>query len=91
MTKKEIDKPNIILDGRKFDWLDSEIESFLEYWQAYSANSSNTIEIVNQIAKDMKQDSDDLLLLALHLAIKGRIYARFKKDAVRRRKSQQSS
>lgn len=71
MTVK--DKPTIILDGRKFDWLDSEIVTFLELWNEYTKSSNDTIEIVKQIAKDMKEDSDDLLLLALHLGREGKL------------------
>lgn len=71
MTVK--DKPTIILDGRKFDWLDSEIKTFLDLWNEYTKSSYDTIEIVKQIAKDMKEDSDDLLLLALHLGREGKL------------------
>ena len=39
----------------------------------YRQNSSDTIEITKQIAQDMEEDADDILLLALDQARKGQI------------------
>lgn len=63
----------IILDGMKFDWLVDEIERFKQLWNVYSKHSNNTVAIINQIASDMKQSADELLLLALDLKIKEEI------------------
>lgn len=66
-------KKIIILDGLKFDWTETEIIQFRRYWNVYSASSKNTAEIIKQIAIDMGQDPDDLLLLALDQSIKQKI------------------
>ena len=63
----------IILDGMKFDWFTDEIEQFKQLWNVYSEHSNNTISIINQIASDLKQNADELLLLALDLKIKEEI------------------
>lgn len=67
------EKKIIILDGLKFDWTEAEIIQFRRYWNIYSASSKNTVEIIKQIAIDMDQDADDLLLLALDQSIKQKI------------------
>ena len=63
----------IILDGMKFDWFTDEIERFKQLWSVYSEHSNNTVEIIKQIASDMKQSADELFLLALDLKIKEEI------------------
>lgn len=68
-----MEKTVIILDGRKFDWLEHEINKFKSYWNMYRRYSSDTIMITKQIAQDMEEDADDILLLALDQARKGQI------------------
>lgn len=68
-----MEKTVIILDGRKFDWMEHEISKFKSYWNMYRQNSGDTIEITKQIAQDMEEDADDILLLALDQARKGQI------------------
>lgn len=68
-----MEKITIILDDMKFGWKQSEISYFLKLWREYRKHSENVISIVKQIAKDMQEDSDDLLLLALHLGREGKL------------------
>jgi len=65
----------IILDDNdlKFDYTDVEIAKFRTYWQAYRNYSDNTIEIINQLAKDLGMSADNVMLLALDQVRKGAI------------------
>lgn len=63
----------IILDDMNFAYTAIEIAKFRMYWKAYSKHTSDTIQIVNQIAQDFNRDPDELFLLALDLKRKGKI------------------
>ena len=63
----------IILDDLKFDYTETELARFIKYWNIYSEHSSNTIEKVRQISKDLKMSVDNTFLVILHLQREGRI------------------
>lgn len=66
-------KQIIILEGLRFDFTELELAKFITYWKEYSKNSDDTIEIVKQMAKDMRMDADNVFIVILHLKRTGKI------------------
>lgn len=63
----------IILDEMQFDFTETQLAKFIAYWNEYRKHSNNTVEIVKQIAKDLRFPVDNTFLVILHLKRKGMI------------------
>ncbi len=66
-------KQIIILEDLRFDFTALELTKFIAYWKEYSKKSNDTIEIVKQIAKDVRMDADNVFIVILHLKRTGKI------------------
>lgn len=66
-------KQIIILEDLRFDFTALELTKFIAYWEEYSKKSNDTIEIVKQIAKDVRMDADNVFIVILHLKRNGKI------------------
>lgn len=66
-------KQIIILEDLRFDFTALELTKFIAYWKEYSKKSNDTIEIVKQIAKDVRMDVDNVFIVILHLKRIGKI------------------
>lgn len=66
-------KQTIILEDLRFDFTELELAKFITYWKEYSKNSDDTIEIVRQIARDVRMNVDNVFIVILHLKRVGKI------------------
>lgn len=66
-------KQIIILDDLRYDFTETELSTFVKYWNIYSEHSNNTIEKVRQIASDLRMTVDNTFLVILHLQRTGKI------------------
>lgn len=66
-------KQIIILEDLRFDFTALELTKFIAYWKEYSKKSNDTIEIIKQIAKDVRMDVDNVFIVILHLKRTGKI------------------
>lgn len=66
-------KQIIILEDLRFDFTALELTKFIAYWKEYSKKSNDTIEIIKQIAKDVRMDADNVFIVILHLKRTGKI------------------
>ena len=66
-------KQTIILEDLRFDFTELELAKFITYWKEYSKNSDDTIEIVRQIARDVRMNVDNVFIVILHLKRTGKI------------------
>lgn len=66
-------KQIIILEDLRFDFTALELTKFITYWKEYSKNSDDTIEIVRQIARDVRMNVDNVFIVILHLKRTGKI------------------
>lgn len=69
------DKLIIILDSNdvKFDYYESEIIRFRRLWTEYRKCTDDRLVIINQLAKDLEEEPDNMFLLALDQIRKGKI------------------